>query len=64
MSEMWQLASDTGSPLLTPLPRGTTYAVNDYPAWNICPIDNSYNYQCFHLPGVTDAPPSSPNATN
>lgn len=65
MSDLWQVTADTGSPLLAPLPVSNMYGgPDDYYAWNVCPIDNSYNYACFHLPGVTNAPPSSPNSSN
>lgn len=54
MSDMWEQVSDAGSPLLAPLPERNPYPTDDYPAWNICPICNSYNYACFVLPGVND----------
>lgn len=60
MSDMWELVSDAGSPLLAPIDTAAQYRLgNDTYAWNVCPIDNSPNYACFHLPGVTDATSSS-----
>ncbi len=60
MSDMWQVIPITGSPLLSELPVSNRYIEStDYSAWNICPIDNSHNYACFHLPGVTNAPPQT-----
>lgn len=64
MSEMWEVVSDAGSPLLAELPVQNRYVGDrEYYVWNVCPIDNSLNYSCFHLPGVTDATPQSHGPT-
>lgn len=58
MSESWIVTPGTGSPLLDPLPRRDHYFIGDYDIWDRCPICDADHYSCFHIPGVTDAPPA------
>jgi isopentenyldiphosphate isomerase len=53
----WVIPQDTiGSPLLVPRPQYRVLDVEPIGEWDCCPIDDSPNYACFHLPGIDVGP--------
>ena len=60
MATEWVIPqSSIDSPLLVPRPQYMPLGEDFSGEWNRCPIDDSPNYACTHLPGIDYGPGST-----